>query len=89
MRRFSRFMKRHFSFRWFANAWTVKQKWAYVALYVILYRVGLIPILVIAETVGLFPEGSFLSLGVLLALLVLWFGVYQVLFNFFVARDGD
>jgi len=32
-------------------------------------------------------EGSFLSLGVLVILLVLWFAIYQPVFNFFMARD--
>ena len=89
MTTFSGFMKRHYSFRWFLDTWTVKQKWMYVALYVIFFKIGLIPILVISETFGLLPEGSFLSLGVLISLFVLWFAIYQPAFNFFMARDGN
>jgi hypothetical protein len=61
----------------------------YVALYVIFFKIGLIPILVISETFGLLSEGSFLSLGVLISLFVLWFAIYQPAFNFFMARDGN
>jgi hypothetical protein len=34
-------------------------------------------------------EGSSFSLGVLTIILVLWFGIYQPVFNFFLARDRD
>jgi len=84
-----RFVKRHYSFHWFLDTWTVKQKWLYVALYVVLFKLGLIPILVISETTGLLSEGSFLSLGVLGILLFLWFAIYQPVFNFIFARDGN
>ena len=83
------FVKRHYSFRWFLDTWTIKQKWMYVALYVIIFKTSIIPILVISETIGLLSEGSFLSLGVLIFLLVLWFAIYQPIFNFFMARDGN
>ncbi len=86
---FSGFMKRHYSFRWFLDTWTVKEKWLYVAVYVALYKISLIPILIIFETIGLLPEGSFLSLGVLIILLVLWFAIYQPAVNFFMARDSN
>jgi hypothetical protein len=89
MTTFSGFVKRHYSFRWFLDTWTVKQKWMYVALYVIIFKTSIIPILVISETIGLLSEGSFLSLGVLIFLLVLWFAIYQPIFNFFMARDGN
>ena len=85
----SGFMKRHYSFRWFLDTWTVKEKWMYVALYVVLFKISLIPILVISETTGLLSEGSFVSLGVLVILLVLWFAIFQPAFNFFLARDGN
>ena len=83
------FMKRHYSFRWFLDTWSAKQKWMYVALYVVLFKLGFIPILVFFETTGLLSEGSFLSLGVLIIILVLWFAIYQPVFNFFLARDGN
>ena len=89
MMTFSGFIKRHYSFRWFLDTWTVKEKWLYVALYVVLYKISLIPILVIFETIGLLPEGTYLSLGVLVILFVLWFAIYQPIFNFFLARDGN
>jgi len=89
MTTFSGFVKRHYSFRWFLDTWTVKQKWVYVALYVILFNISLIPILVISEAIGLLTEGSFLSLGVLIFLLVLWFAIYQPIYNFFMAKDGN
>ena len=89
MTTFSGFMKRHYSFRWFLDTWTVKEKWMYVALYVVLFKISLIPILIISETTDLLSEGSFLSLGVLVILLVIWFAIYQPTFNFFMARDGN
>ncbi len=89
MTTFLGFVKRHYSFRWFLDTWTVKQKWMYVALYVIIFKTSIIPILVISETIGLLSEGSFLSLGVLIFLLVLWFAIYQPIFNFFMARDEN
>ena len=89
MMTFSGFIKRHYSFRWFLDTWTVKERWLYVALYVVLYKISLIPILVIFETIGLLPEGTYLSLGVLVILFVLWFAIYQPIFNFFLARDGN
>ena len=89
MMTFLGFIKRHYSFRWFLVTWTVKEKWLYVALYVVLYKISLIPILVIFETIGLLPEGTYLSLGVLVILFVLWFAIYQPIFNFFLARDGN
>ena len=88
MTTFSGFLKRHYSFRWFLDSWTEKQKWMYVALYVVLFNLGLIPILTISEMTGLLSEGSFSSLGVLIIILVLWFLIYQPIFNFFMARDG-
>jgi hypothetical protein len=89
MTTFSEFMKRHYSFRWFLDTWTVKEKWMYVALYVVLFKISLIPILVISETTGLLSEGSFLSLGVLVILILIWFAIYQPIFNFFMARYGN
>ena len=89
MMTFSGFIKRHYSFRWFLDTWTIKEKWLYVALYVVLYKISLIPILVIFETIGLLPEGTYLSLGVLVILFVLWFAIYQPIFNFFQARDDN
>ena len=89
MMTFSGFIKRHYSFRWFLDTWTVKEKWLYVALYVVLYKISLIPILVIFETIGLLQEGTYWSLGVLVILFVLWFAIYQPIFNFFLARDGN
>jgi len=87
MTTFLGFVKRHYSFRWFLDTWTVKQKWMYVALYVIIFKTSIIPILVISETIGLLSEGSFLSLGVLIFLLVLWFAIYQPVINLIFARD--
>jgi len=87
MTTFLGFLNQHYAFRWYSDRWTVKQKWMYVALYVTLFKVSLIPLLVISETTGLLKEGSFLSLGVLVILLVLWFAIYQPVFNFFMARD--
>ena len=69
------------------DTWTVKEKWIYVALYVVLFNISLIPILVISETTGLLSEGSFSSLGVLVILLVFWFAIYQPGFNFFMTRN--
>jgi protein-S-isoprenylcysteine O-methyltransferase Ste14 len=89
MKTFPRFMKRQYSFHWFLDTWTVKQKWMYVALYVVFFKLGLIPILVISETTSLLSEGSFLSLGLLVILLVLWFAIYQPIINFFFSRDGN
>ena len=83
------FLKRHYSFRWFQDTWTVKEKWIYVALYVILFNIGLIPILAISERIGLLSEGSTGSLGVLAIILIFWFGIYQPVVNFFMARNGD
>ena len=85
----SDFLERHYSFRWFRNTWTVKEKWIYVALYVVLFNIGLIPILTISERIGLLSEGSTGSLGVLAIILLFWFGIYQPVINFFMARDGD
>ena len=82
------FLKRHYSFRWYLDTWTPKQKWLYVALYVIIYKIGLIPILIISEKSGLLAEGSFLSLGILILLFILWFAFYQPLVNFFLGRGS-
>ena len=89
MTTFSGFMNRHYSFRWFLDTWTVKEKWIYVALYVVLFNISLIPILVISETAGILSEGSFSSLGVLVILLVFWFAIYQPAFNFFMTRNRN
>ena len=89
MKTFLELMKRHYSFRWFRDTWAVKEKWIYVALYVVLFNLGLIPFLTISERTGLLIEGSNFSLGVLTIILVLWFGIYQSVFNFFLARDRD
>ena len=89
MTTFLELMKRHYSFRWFRDTWTVKEKWIYVAIYVVLFNIGLIPFLTISERTGLLIEGSSFSLGVLTIILVLWFGIYQPVFIFFLARDGD
>jgi len=89
MKTVSRLVKRLYSFHWFLDTWTVKQKWTYVALYVVFFRLGLIPILVISETTGLLSEGTFLSLCVLAILLLLWFAVYQPVVNLIFARDGN
>ncbi len=86
---FSEFIKRHYSFRWFRDTWTVKEKWIYVALYVILFNIGLIPFLVIFERAGILIVGSGLSLGIIAIILVLWFAIYQPIFNFFMARYGN
>lgn len=86
MTTFSDFIKRHYSYCWFLDGWSVKQKWLYVALYVILYNVSLIPLLVFAEKIGLLAEGSSWSLGVLIILLLFWFAIYQPVFNFFMTR---
>ena len=89
MMTFSGFIKRHYSFRWFLDTWTVKEKWLYVALYVVIYKIFLITILEIFETICLLTEGTYWSLGVLVILFVLWFAIYQPIFNFFLARDGN
>jgi hypothetical protein len=89
MTTFSGFLKRHYSFRWFLDTWTVKEKWIYVGLYVVLFKIILIPILFISEPTGLLPEGSFLSLGVLVILILIWFAIDQPTFNFFMTRDGN
>lgn len=89
MKTFLGLMKRNYSFRWFRESWTTKEKWIYVALYVVLFNIGLIPILVISERAGLLTEGSSESLGVLAILLLIWFGIYQPVVNFFVARDDS
>lgn len=89
MTTFLELIKRHYSFRWFRDTWTTKEKWFYVAIYVVLFNIGLIPFLTISERTGLLIEGSGLSVGVLVVIVVLWFGIYQPIFNFFLARDGD
>ena len=89
MTAFSGFMKRNYSFHWFLDTWTEKEKWIYVAFYVVLFNISLIPILVISETTGLLSEGSFSSLGVLVTILVFWFAVYQPAFNFFMTRNRN
>ena len=89
MTAFSGFMKRNYSFHWFLDTWTEKEKWIYVAIYVVLFNISLIPILVIFETIGLLSEGSFSSLGVLAIILVLWFAIYQPAFNFFMTRKRN
>ena len=60
-----------------------------MALYVVLFNIGLIPILTISERVGLLSEGSTGSLGVLAIILILWFGIYQPIVNFFMVHNGD
>lgn len=40
MTKLSRILKRHYYFDWFLDTWTVKQKWMYVALYVVLFKLG-------------------------------------------------
>ena len=86
---FSEFIKRYYSFRWFQDTWTVREKWIYVAIYVVLFNIGLIPILTISERAGLLVVGSGLSLGIIAIILVLWFAIYQPIFNFFMARYGN
>jgi len=78
---FSKFLYRYYTFRWFLDEWTVLQKWLYVALYVILFNIGLIPLLVLSENAGLLVEGSSRSLGVLVFLLLVWFAIYQPAVN--------
>lgn len=82
-------MRLHYAFRWFSDGWSVKQKWLYVALYVTLYNVSLIPLLVFSEKTGLLVEGSSWSLGVLVFLLLFWFAIYQPVFNFFMTRKRE
>lgn len=82
-------MRRHYAFHWFSDGWSVKQKWLYVALYVTLYNVSLIPLLVFSEKTGLLVEGSSWSLGVLVFLLLFWFAIYQPVFNFFMTRKRE
>ena len=77
----SKVIRRYYSFRWFLDDWSVNEKWLYVAMYVILFNIGLIPILGISEKAGLLVEGSSLSLGVLVLLLLLWFVIYQPVIN--------
>ena len=89
MTTFLEFMKRHYSFRWFRDTWTIKEKWTYVAIYVVIFNIGLIPFLVISERRGLLTEGSSGSLVILVILLILWFAIYQPIINFFFARDGN
>ena len=60
-----------------------------MTLYVVLFNIGLIPILTISERIGLLSEGSTGSLLVLAIILVLWFGIYQTVINFFMACNGD
>ncbi len=86
MTKISEFMKRHYSFRWFSDEWSIKQKWLYVALYVTLYNISLIPLLVLSEKTGLLVEGSSWSLGVLVILLLFWFAIYQPVVNSLVER---
>ena len=86
MTTFSDFIKRNYSYRWFLDGWSVKQKWLYVALYVILFNVSLIPLLVLAEKTGLLVEGASWSLGILVILLLFWFAIYQPVFNYFMTR---
>jgi hypothetical protein len=86
---FSEFMKRHYSFRWFRDTWTTKEKWTYVAIYVVLFNISLIPILTIFERTGLLIEGSGSSLRVLALILILWFVIYQPVFNFIMTRNDS
>jgi len=86
MKTFLELMKRYYSFRWFQDTWSVKEKWLYVALYVVLFNISLIPILVISEWTGVLTEGSSGSLGLIAVILVLWFAIYQPIFNFFMTR---
>ena len=60
-----------------------------MALYVVLFNMGLIPILAISERIGLLTVGSTGSLGILAIILILWFGIYQPVVNFFTAREDD
>ena len=83
-----RFLSRLFAFRWYSNSWSTRQKVGYVALYVTLFRLSLIPILTLAEKGGYLTEGSFSSLGGLVVILVLWFAFFQMVTNFIVVR-GD
>lgn len=89
MTTFLELMKHYYSFRWFRDTWTEKEKWIYVAIYVVFFNISLIPILVISEKAGFLVEGSSLSLGVLVLLLIFWFGIYQPIVNFCFARDGN
>lgn len=89
MTTFLELMKHYYSFRWFQDTWTEKEKWIYVAIYVVLFNIGLIPILTISERAGLLVVGSGLSLGVLAAILTLWFAIYQPIVNYLMAPDGD
>ncbi len=84
---FSTFIRRYYAFHWFSDEWSQKQKWLYVALYVTLFNIGLIPFLVISEKKGLLVEGSLHSLGTLLLLFLVWFAIYQPTVNYFVAGD--
>ena len=85
MFKITKFIRRHYAFRWFSDEWSLKQKWLYVALYVILFNISLIPLLIFSEKAGLLVEGSSWSLGVLVILLLFWFIIYQPVFNFFMA----
>jgi len=89
MTTFSTFMRRHYAFHWFLDEWSLKQKWLYVALYVIFFNISLIPLLVFSEKTGLLVEGSSWSLGVLVFLLLFWFAIYQPVFNFFMTRKRE
>ena len=86
MTTFSTLIRRYYSFRWFSDEWSIKQKWLYVALYVTLYNISLIPLLVLSEKTGLLVEGSSWSLGVLVILLLFWFAIYQPVVNSLVER---
>ena len=81
MKHFSEFLYRYYTFRWFLIEWTVLQKWLYVALYVIVFNISLIPLLVLTENAGLLVEGSSRSLGVLVFRLLVWFAIYQPAVN--------
>ena len=87
MTTFTTFIRRYYAFRWFSDKWSLKQKWLYVALYVALFNIGLIPLLIFSEKTGLLVEGSFRSLGILILLFLLWFAIYQPAVNIFAARD--
>jgi len=89
MTEFLGFLQRHYSFHWFLDTWSVKEKCMYVALYVVLYKISLIPILVLFEKCDLLSEGSLLSLGVLVIVFVFWFAIYQPAFNFFMTRQDN
>ncbi|MCP4419519.1 MAG: hypothetical protein GY805_23140 [Chloroflexi bacterium] len=80
------FIKHHFAFGWFSDDWNAWQKWLSVILYVTFFNIGLIPILSVAEKMGLLIEGSFKSLGILVILLLLWFALYQPVINFVMTR---